>query len=404
MQKRPCWVEISTSAFEHNYKLLSQAAADRNPSAATAKAAPSVGLLAIVKADAYGHGLSICGPAAVRAGASWIGVTSVEEGVAARQLCPTAEILVISGPFPGQGKLIVDHRLVPVVWDQWHLDELESAGRRLSCGEGSIPVHLEVDTGMNRQGIGVDRLPDFLSALQASSTLRLQGVMTHLYAADESDHVSTLQQFTKLREVLEQVEASGKPADLLHVGNSAALLGRVAKQELLALCLRFDMRPMMRPGLALYGLAPGYSPSEPEGLAALRNELRPVLTWKTQVVTVHSLTAGQTVGYNGTFVASEPMSVALLAVGYADGFKRALSNRGYVLVRGQRAPIVGRISMDQTVVDITGISEVVAGDEVVLLGVQGHQRILAEDQAAWANTVPWEIFTSIAARVERRSL
>jgi alanine racemase len=161
---------------------------------------------------------------------------------------------------------------------------------------------------------------------------------------------------------------------------------------------------MARPGLALYGLVPeftdGFGVDELGGFESLR----PVLTWKTQVVSVRSIDAGQVVGYNGTFVATEPMRLALLAVGYADGLNRALSNRGWVLIRGERAPIVGRISMDQTVVDVTGIAGVGPMDEVVLLGRQRAETITVEDHARWAWTIPWEIFTSIGARVERREV
>jgi alanine racemase len=198
-----------------------------------------------------------------------------------------------------------------------------------------------------------------------------------------------------------RVLSLGLRPEWLHVGNSAAVLAGDALLTLRRLCDRFRLRPMARPGLALYGLAPEFVPEEPDSVAELHGRLRRVLEWKTLVVSVRTVAAGQMVGYNGTFVATEPMRLALLAVGYADGLRRALSNRGSVLVRGQRAPIVGRISMDQTVVDVTGIAGVAAGDEVVLLGRQGAESITAEDHAAWAGTIPWEIFTSIAARVER---
>lgn len=400
MPKRPCWVEISTRSFEHNYRLLSRLAniGGENPSKA---ASDVLDLLAIVKADAYGHGLSLCAPAAVRAGARWLGVTSVEEGVAARKLCPSAEILVVSGPFPGQSAAVVAQDLVPVVWEPWHLDELDRAARNAGSKSGSMRVHLELDTGMSRQGVGREALKLFLEELQRRETLCLDGMMTHLYAADESDGVSTREQIAKLTQFLERIKETGHRPTWLHVGNSAGLLADEVRDDLRTICVRFGMKPMMRPGLALYGLAPEFLPNELANVAALRGSLQPVLTWKTQVVSVREIAAGQTVGYNGTFVATEPMTLALLAVGYADGLKRALSNRGAVLVLGQRAPIVGRISMDQTVVDVTGISGVVHGDEVVLLGIQGAESIAAEQQAKWAGTVSWEIFTSIAARVER---
>lgn len=396
MPKRPCWVEISTQSFEHNYCWLSRMA---NPEGVDPLEA--LELLAIVKADAYGHGLSLCAPAALRAGARWLGVTSVEEGVIAREVCPSAEILVVSGPFSKQGEAVVAHDLIPVVWDPWQLDELEQAARGAGTNARRLRVHLEVDTGMNRQGVRPEELTSILTKLRHSERIRLGGVMTHLYAADESDGGTTHEQMAKLTEFLERITDDGHRPKWLHVGNSAALLADQVRAGLLALCSRFDMKPMMRPGLALYGWAPEFSLDQPAKVVGSRGSLQPVLSWKTQVVSLRDIDAGQTVGYNGTFIATEPMKLALLAVGYGDGLKRALSNRGAVLVRGQRAPIVGRISMDQTVADVTDIPGVSHGDEVILLGQQGEERITANDHAEWAGTVSWEIFTSITSRVER---
>jgi alanine racemase len=402
MVRRPCWVEISTRAFEDNYRVLVGACGEGSAS--------PVELLAIVKADAYGHGLSYCAPAAVRAGARWLGVTSVEEGVAARALCteagyPDVQILVIGGPFSGQGAEVVGSRLTAVVWDFSQLDELDAAARKAGCAAGTIPVHLELDTGMSRQGVTADGLESLLTRFRENSSLRLGGLMTHLYAADESDGLATREQLTELERMVACIHVSALESGLrpewLHVGNSAAVMAGDAMRDLRSICTRYGMKPMARPGLALYGLAPEFAPDEPESVAALRKKLRRVLEWKTRVVSLRSIPAGQAVGYNGTFVATEPMRLALLAVGYADGLNRALSNRGYVLVGGQRAPIVGRISMDQAVVDVTGIPGVTAGDEVVLLGQQGAGSITAEDHAALAGTISWEIFTSITARVER---
>jgi alanine racemase len=385
MQRRPCWVEISTRALEANYRLL----ADANP---------SIALLAIVKANAYGHGLDLCAPAAVRAGARWLGVTSVEEGIAARAVCPHAEILVISGPFPGQGSAVLAHRLTPVVWEPWQLDELESAG---APSESPIPVHLELDTGMSRQGVSPDSLDAILASFKQTSALRVDGLMTHLYAADESDGEATREQFAQLETIVTRILAAGLHPSILHVGNSAALLTGELTSQLTNLCAHHNLKPIARPGLALYGHAPEFLPHEPAAAAAIRAQLQPILTWKTRIVSVRDLAPGQVVGYNGTFVATEPMRIALLAVGYADGFNRALSNRGSVLIHGQRAPIIGRISMDQTVVDVTDIPAAASGDEVVLLGSQQQSSISAEEHARLAGTIPWEIFTSIAARVER---
>lgn len=392
MPTRPCWVEIRTQALEHNFRFLAEIAA------------PHTELLAIVKADAYGHSMPLCAPAAVRAGANWLGVTSVEEGVATRAVCREARILVISGAFHGQGAAVLQHRLTVAAWESWQLDELESAAVAAHARPGEIPVHLELDTGMSRQGAALDHLAPLLSRFVPESPLKLDGVMTHLFAADEADGTVTREQLARLATALDRVRSAGLQVEWLNVGNSAALLSGQAS-PIAELAKRYGMKTMMRPGLALYGLAPRFGPAfdapVPAPLAASHTHLRPVLTWKTRVVGVRSIPAGAVVGYNGTFVASEPMRVALLAVGYADGLDRKLGNRFSLLVRGQRAPLVGRISMDQAVLDVTDIRDVSPGEEVVILGSQGGESITAFDHAEACATIPWEIFTRIQARVPR---
>lgn len=390
MHTRPCRVEISTQAIEENYRFLANLAG------------PRVELLAIVKANAYGHSLKLCAPAVVNAGARWLGVTSVEEGLEARRLCPDSRILVIGGAFPGEGCDVVRHRLTPVVWDPWQLDELEAAARQEDVR--SISVHLEIDTGMSRQGAEVESLSTLVARFRRDSCLRLEGVMTHLYAADEADERVTGNQLELMEAALSCIRSASIHAGVLNVGNSAALLAGQA-QKISVLASRYEMKTLMRPGLALYGLVPGYDPAfgatEPISLTQARCELRPVLSWKSQVVSVRSVASGTVVGYNGTFVATEPMRLALIVVGYADGLDRKLGNHFSVLVHGQRAPLVGRISMDQSVIDVTDIHDVAAGDEVVILGRQGNDSITAFDHAKVAGTIPWEIFTRIGARVPR---
>ena len=397
MPTRPCWVEIRTRSLEDNYRFLkSLAPADAE-------------LLAIVKANAYGHSLALCAPAAVRAGAHWLGVTSVEEGVAVRTVCPEARVLVIGGVFAGDGPIVIAHRLTPVVWELSQLDELEDAARNAGAPTGSLQVHLEIDTGMSRQGVSLDGLPPLLARFGAQSPFRLEAVMTHLYGSDEADGRATYTQLARLDEAMQQIaaafpEAATRP-EWLSVGASAALLGGEA-DAIASLAGRFGLRAMLRPGLALYGLVPHFEPPfepghEPAALAVARTRLQPVMSWKTRVASVRTVPAGTEVGYNGTFVATEPMRLALLPVGYADGLDRQLGNRFNLLVRGDQAPIVGRISMDQTVLDVTGIPGVEAGDEVVILGSQGTEAITAFDHAHVAGTIPWEVFTRIAARVPR---
>jgi alanine racemase len=392
MPMRPCRVEIRTRSLEDNFRFLAGVAA------------PHAELLAIVKANAYGHSLAICAPAVVRAGAKWLGVTSVEEGIVARALCPAARVLVIAGIFPGQAAAAVQFQLTPVAWETRQLDELIAAARAAGAAPESLAVHLEIDTGMSRQGVAPDALATVLARFGPTSPLRLEGVMTHLFAADEADGEVTHSQLTRLDEALGRISSAGLFAEWLNVGNSAALLAGQAR-TVSELAARHGMKAMLRPGLALYGVVPEYdprfAPPEPPSLAVARSALQPVLTWKASVVGVRAIPAGATIGYNGTFVASEPMRVALVSVGYGDGLDRMLGNRFSLLVAGERAPLVGRISMDQAVVDVTEIPGVKAGDEIVILGAQGGETITAFDHAAATGTIPWEVYTRIAARVPR---
>lgn len=394
---RPNWVEISTHAIEHNYRFLQSVAP------------PQAELLAIVKADAYGHSLELCAPAAVRAGARWLGVTSVEEGLAARKLCPDARILIMGGIFPGQGPAILEHNLTAVAWEPYQLDELESAARLCNAPAGTVPVHLEIDSGMSRQGAAREDLAPIVARFGPHSPLRLEAITTHLYASDESDGQTTAHQLTCLGEAIAPINnaqpASPARPEWLSVGASAALLGRDAGAAS-ALAAELRLKLILRPGLALYGVVPRFQPpfgpgEEPNSLADTRQHLQPVLAWKTRVVSVREIDAGTEIGYNGTFIATEPMRVALIATGYADGLDRRLGNRFSLLVRGQRAPLVGRVSMDQAVLDITEIAAVEPGDEVVMIGRQGSETISAFDHADAAGTIPWEVFTRIAPRVTR---
>jgi alanine racemase len=391
-------VEINTRSLKDNYRFLRDLAGN------------DVECMAIVKANAYGHGLEICAPAAAAAGAGWLGVTSVEEGVAARAACgATPRILAIGGVFPGQGAAAMAHGITCVVWEPYQLDELEHAARAAGLAAHSVAVHLEIDTGMSRQGAALDALPPLLARFGAGSPLRIEAVMTHLYASDEAHGETTAAQLARLETTLAQIrkagDASASGPEYLSVGASAALLGGTAS-AVREIASRSNLRPMLRLGLALYGLVPDFDPEflpgeAPAALDGARQQLRPVLGWKTQVVSVRTIPAGAEVGYNGTFVATEPMRVALIAAGYADGLDRRLGNRFSLLIRGQRAPLVGRISMDQAVLDVTEIGDVTPGDEVVILGAQGGETITAFDHAQASGTIPWEVFTRITPRVQR---
>ncbi len=390
MQTRPCWIEIRTRALEDNFRFLK--------SLAPAEAE----LLLILKADAYGHSLDICAPLLARAGARWIAVTSLEEGITARSFCPDVRVMVIGGVVRGQGTDLVKNNLTAVVWEPAQIEDIEAAARAAGIRPASLPVHIEIDTGMSRQGVSVEGLPAILTHFSPDSPLRLEGVMTHLYAADESNGEATRAQMARLQQALEHVEEAGLYPDWLNVGNSAALLSGF-RNDIVALAARHGMKPMIRPGLALYGLAPRFEPEneQPTAVVAAASHLQPVLSWKTSIISLRSIDPGTVVGYNGTFVATEPMRLALVTVGYADGLFRNLGNRFSLLVRGQKAPIVGRVSMDHTVIDVTEIPDVAVGDDVVVIGSQGGETISAYDHADAAGTIPWEVLTRISARIER---
>jgi alanine racemase len=244
---RPCWAEIRTRALEENFRFLARLAA------------PHAELLAIVKANAYGHSLALCAPAVVRAGAKWLGVTSVEEGIAARALCPDTRVLITSGIARGQAAAAILFQITPIAWELWQLDELEAAARAAGASPGSVPVHLEIDTGMSRQGVLPGEISAVFSRFAPGSPLRLEAAMTHLFAADEADGQITREQLACLDGVLARISAAGLFAEWLNVGASAALLAGQA-QPIAELAARHGMKALLRPGLALYGVVPEFDP------------------------------------------------------------------------------------------------------------------------------------------------
>ncbi len=387
MPTRPLWAEVSRSRLLTNYEQLRRVAGSEAE------------LMPVVKADAYGHGVLACAPLLAAAGAKWLGVTSTEEGAAVRAVCPEPRILLMSGIFRGEADMVIDQGLTPVVWEPWQIDLLEEAGVRRGMAAESIPVHLEFDTGMSRQGVRLADAPALLDRFTGGSRLRLEGVMTHFSTPEVLSSVRPNPQLAGLESALQLIVERGLRPEWVHAGNSSSIVAGPDREILLGMAARIGARLMLRPGLALYGYLDrfaldGISWESEVGFA-------PVLEWKTQVTSLRTLQVGETVGYGRSFVAERETRVALLPVGYADGYNRLLSNRGEVLVRGKRAPIAGRVSMDQTVVDVTRISGVAIGDEVVLLGSQGEESIDAWELADLVGTVPWEVLCAIRSRVPR---
>ncbi len=379
---RPTWAEVSRGRLIHNHDVLRRLAGD------------GVELLCVVKANAYGHGLSECAQALEAEGADWFGVTSVEEGVALRQVCPAARILIMSGIFSGEAETAIRENLTPVVWEAQHLDWLEEAARMLGRGAGEVPIHLEIDTGMSRQGAQPERLGSTMERFARESPLRLEALMTHFHSPGDAEMMAG--QVREFVTAADTIAAAGMRAEMLSAGSSAGTL----KQDVAvaSLAKRLGARLMLRPGLALYGYAPG---PELRSESVSGGQLQPVLEWKTRVTSLREIEEGTVAGYDATFRAHRKTRLALLAVGYADGLNRLLSSRGSVLIRGKRAPIAGRISMDQTMVDVTDVEGVAVGDEVVLIGEQGGEKITATDMASLTGTIAYEVLCDITARVPR---
>ena len=388
MPTRPVWAEISRSRLLSNWNLLKNAAPD------------GADIMAVVKADAYGHGACVCAPILEGVGASWLGVTCVAEAIALRQRSPHARILTMSGLWDGEADAIIEHLLTPQVWEPFHFELLENAACKRRLGPRSVAVHLEIDTGMSRQGVrSLDSLKMLLTLFSGESAIYIQGVMTHFSAPEVVDPDETSSQMTRFAAALALLSERGIHPEWIHAGNSATLFVPQQLQALGELARKHSARLMLRPGLALYGYLPRFAPESSNPVTA--DSLRPVLAWKTRVASLRTIEETESAGYNMTFRAAQQTRLALIPVGYADGLNRLLSNRGHALVRGVKAPIAGRISMDQTILDVTDIPGVEIGDEVVLIGEQGDARITAYDLADATGTIPYEVTCAIGARVPR---
>jgi alanine racemase len=349
-----------------------------------------VTVCAVVKADAYGHGAVECSVALEEEGADWFGVTSLDEAIPLREAGIQSRILLMTGFWRGEEEEILRLQLTPTVWEPWQIELLENGAARL--GISGHPLHLKVDSGMGRLGVGLDDLPSICSALRQAEHLTPEGFCTHLASSEVLDAPSVTEQLGTFSQAQKIVAEAGLKPSFLHVANTAAVISR-----------RETWNNMVRPGIALYGY---HLPFERAGREVsgrgLRLAVKPVLTWKTRILSLRDAPANEALGYGGTYVTKAPARIAVLPVGYADGLNRKLSNRGRVIVRDHYAPIVGRISMDLTLVDVTGLDGVSVGDEVVLLGTVDNLSVDAREHAALSDTVAYEILCGISKRVPRR--
>jgi alanine racemase len=342
------------------------------------------------------------------AGAEWLGVTGVEEGRVVRRFLREAgievgkqpRVLVMCGISAEDAEAVVAEGLTPVVWSLEQVRWLAKAAERAGI---VVPVHVEVDSGMTRQGVrpGV-ALRKLMKSIHAAKSLRLDGVMTHFASAEVAGSLQSIRQREMFEIALMEIGEAGVMPAWVSVGNTSGVDLVEGPEDLIAWSARLakgiGARAMVRAGLGLYG----YNlPLEPQAgshtiLSRLDKELKPVMTWKAKVIGVEDVSAGEAVGYNGTFVTERPMRLALVAAGYADGFRRELSSTnkragGWVMLRGKRAPVVGRVSMNLTSVDVTGIEGVVVGDDAVLLG----EGVSAVDHAHLAGTIAYEILCGV---------
>ncbi|MGA1982645.1 MAG: alanine racemase [Acidobacteriaceae bacterium] len=380
------WIEVSEERLAGNYR------------AVAAAVGAETDVLAVVKANAYGHGAEVCAVALGRAGARWFGVADASEGVRVRKALEGAgfwdsAILVLCGLMPGDVTAIVEHGLTPVVWTREQVGWLAGMGVR---------VHVEVDTGMGRQGVRPGAELDAVLDSIGASGLAVDGVMTHFCAAEVAGGEKTREQQRRFAAALAQVRSwsqktEGFAPKWVHAGSSSSVDNPAGDTGwLVELAKSVGARAMVRCGIALYGYC---LPIAGAGESKLRGALRPVMTWKTRVLDVRDVAAGETVGYNATFTVAGPMRVALLPVGYADGLRRELGATnarpgGWVMIRGGRAGILGRVSMNLTVVDVSGIEGVRVGDEVVVLG----DGVTADDHARLAGTISYEILCGVGGR------
>jgi alanine racemase len=364
--KARCYVEISRSQIARNYRAVHDAVG------------PAVQVIGVVKADAYGHGAVEVSRVLCREGASWLAVSSVEEGIALRRAAIECRILIMAGVMDWERDAIREFHLTPVVHS---LEELRFFDRG-----GPISVHLKIDTGMDRLGTRAS-VSEIASAIEAAPRVRLEGLMSHFASATDFTSPQTeeqIREFHKMRSAL--AERGIRPA-LMHFASTNAI----------AYPRREAWLSLVRPGHAIYGyVSPARGPAPHSVLA-----VKPALTWKTRIVTVKDVPEGAPIGYGGSFHAGAPMRIAVLAAGYADGVPHRLSNKGRVIAGGRFAPIVGTVSMDLTTIDVTHSPQLSPGDEVTLLGREGDVSLDAQQIARAAGTISYNVLCGISARVKR---
>jgi alanine racemase len=394
--RRPIWAEVSLGALTENFCAIRRFV---NPPEEKRKTPRKI--LCIVKGNGYGHGGPQVAKALEKAGSDWFGVTCTEEGIAVREAGVRKPILVLTSFWPGEESRLIEHDLTAVIHRCEQLKQLDRAarsgrplGRSRSSANKKVSFHLKMDTGMNRLGIAPGDVECFARQLAKCKHLELGGVFTHFASSEVLTNTrvgeQTRQQEERFYAALDRLRALGIDPGIVHLANSAAIATRPE-----------TWADMVRPGAILYGYHPGYDPVEQRPEIEARLPLKPVMSLRTRIINIRNIPEGAGVGYNETFIAKRPSRIAVLAAGYGDGIHRSLGNRGSVLVRGTLAPIVGIVSMDVTMIDVTDVPGVELGDVVTIYGSDGEHLRPANVIARSIGTVTSDLLCAVSQRVAR---
>jgi len=365
-----CWAEIDLAALERNLRLI------------RASLPAHMRYVAVVKADAYGHGLHQVAARLMHAGADLFAVANLAEAAALREITPDWPILLLGALLPEEARFAPEYDVAVTVSS---VEEVERLDRAAAAARRHLDVHLKIDTGMGRLGVWHEETAPVYLAIKHAAYLRLAGVFTHFASSDDDPEFTAEQRRHFLHALDTHCPGLDRANLFIHADNSAGL-------ETIEQAGPFNA---VRVGLLQFGI----QPSTTALLAELQAE--PIFSFRTRVALVKNLPAGASISYGRTHILTRPSRVAVLAAGYGDGIPRALSNRGQVLIRGLRCPILGRVTMDQTIVDVTDLPAAIAGDEAVLIGSQGPAEIPLKEFSRWADTIPWETLCSVTKRVPR---
>jgi alanine racemase len=387
-ERRPVWAEVSLGALKHN---LNAIRSHVNPAGEKRNSPRKV--LCIVKGNGYGHGGPQVAKALEKFGADWFGVTCTEEGIAVRKAGVKKPVLILTSFVAGEEKHLLKHDLTAVIH---RCEQLADLNRAVAMYTKRKPVkfHLKIDSGMNRLGIAPESVECFAQELAKCKHLKLGGVFTHFASSgvflDSAVGRQTCEQEEKFHAAIERLKKLGIDPGIVHLANSAAIASRPE-----------TWADMVRPGAILYGYHPGYDPIELREESEKKLPLKPVMSLRTRIISLRNVSAGKGVGYDSQFVTSRPSKIAVLAAGYGDGIHRSLGDKGSVLVRGVLAPIVGIVSMDVTMVDVTDVPGVALGDVATIYGTDGDQVLLANRVARRIGTVTSDLLCAVSARVPR---